>query len=82
MAMLGLQFQSSNSKEVCDAIDSLSKKISELDAQAIGNVLYSLRKMSSDEVEVRRCSASSTVQYSAVQFSAVQYSTVQCSVVQ
>jgi hypothetical protein len=53
MAMMGLQGMSSESKVVCHLLSTLTPRMDTLDAQACGNILYSMKKMSSDQSEVR-----------------------------
>ena len=53
MAMMGLQGLTSESKEVCDLLMLLGSRIGTLDSQACGNILYSMKKMTSNKSEVR-----------------------------
>lgn len=53
MAMMGLQGLTSDSKEVCELLSLLSSRIGDLDSQACGNILYSMKKMNSQKSEVR-----------------------------
>ena len=53
MAMMGLQGLTSESKEICDLLVLLSSRIGNLDSQACGNILYSMKKMTSSKSEVR-----------------------------
>ena len=49
MAMLGLQKQKSTSVEVQEVLKAITLRMDNLDGQAIGNCLYSLQKMTSDD---------------------------------
>ena len=49
MAMLGLQKQKSSSVEVQEILRAVTLRMDNLDGQAIGNCLYSLQKMTSDD---------------------------------
>ena len=49
MTMLGLQKQKSTSREVQELLKAITLRMDNLDGQAIGNCLYSMQKMSSDE---------------------------------
>jgi hypothetical protein len=53
MAMLGLSKMSCTTPELRRLLGSLVKRVGQLDAQAVGNVLYSLQRMTSDTHEVR-----------------------------
>ena len=49
MVMLGLQKQKSSSVEVQEILRAVTLRMDNLDGQAIGNCLYSLQKMTSDD---------------------------------
>jgi hypothetical protein len=53
MAFLGLQGLSSTSAAVRHVIEALTHRIVYLDAQGVGNILYSLRYMTSESKEIR-----------------------------
>jgi hypothetical protein len=54
MAMLGLQEFSSQYKEVRQILTALIPRMSAVDAQGCGNILYSMKLMTSEKSEVRK----------------------------
>lgn len=53
MSMLGIAGCSSDRVEICAILSALTPRISELNPQSCGNVLYAMHKMKSNRREVR-----------------------------